>query len=260
MKMDVKTLEKRIESAKNEIQKIEKSIERKKKEKQKNDNEINKRYESGDFDKEKRDSILSYKEKDFNREVLYLNKKIKEVEDKIQKYNSQLEEEKTKESNRNIQVILDFLENWKRDAFNFYVESLDRYRQDYKKLKEKIAELKINGWNLRVNREIVKLQDEFKQIWRFLIPYLEIGKNSLDENRLKRELDKETKVKYDSLVFKIQETVGTIIDVSGLYIANNGQINGIIKGKKGNARVETIEAGGYNIQRFHYRTLVIPIK
>lgn len=56
------------------------------------------------------------------------------------------------------------------------------------------------------------------------------------------------------------ETVGTITDAAALYIGPEGDINGIIVGTEGKAKIQTIGAGGYNIQCFHFRTLIHEIK
>ena len=60
---------------------------------------------------------------------------------------------------------------------------------------------------------------------------------------------------------RIKDIVGEVIDYSGLHMTQGNEwegvvINGMVKGTEGTALVETIEAGGYNIQKFHYRTLV----
>lgn len=40
---------------------------------------------------------------------------------------------------------------------------------------------------------------------------------------------------------------------------NKGRLNGVIQGTKASVSVESVFAGGYNIQRLHVRTLVKPI-
>lgn len=60
---------------------------------------------------------------------------------------------------------------------------------------------------------------------------------------------------------RVKEVTGDAQDWHGLYVTHGNEfegavINGYVKGDKGTAEVETIGAGGYNIQRFHYRTLV----
>lgn len=83
---------------------------------------------------------------------------------------------------------------------------------------------------------------------------------SVNEELLKKTLEKEARAKYEDLCNRISAVVGEIEDVSNLHIAHNGQLNGIVKGSLGTAKIETIGAGGYNIQCFHYRTLVNKLK
>lgn len=58
------------------------------------------------------------------------------------------------------------------------------------------------------------------------------------------------------IAHRVSNKCGEIIDASNLYIGLNGEPNGFIIGKKGRSVVETIVAGGYNIQILHYRVLV----
>ena len=68
---------------------------------------------------------------------------------------------------------------------------------------------------------------------------------------------REKLAKYEDLCNRISAVVGEIKDASNLSIGNkNGEINGTVTGSKGNAKVETISAGGYAVQCFHYRVLV----
>ena len=71
-----------------------------------------------------------------------------------------------------------------------------------------------------------------------------------------KEADSQKKAKMLNLIARVRKVVGTITDANGLYLTDNGEINGVVKGTEGNAAVRTIVAGGWNIQRLHFRTLV----
>jgi len=58
------------------------------------------------------------------------------------------------------------------------------------------------------------------------------------------------------IVYRSYAKVGAVKDISFAHTGNNGSFNGIVKGEKGSCEIETILAGGYNIQRLHYRVLV----
>ena len=83
-----------------------------------------------------------------------------------------------------------------------------------------------------------------------------IDHQQIDENRLNKILDDEVKIKKEMFIKRIKEVIGEIKDLTGLNTGANGEINGIAKGIKCNAKVETITAGGYNIQCYHFRVLV----
>lgn len=92
---------------------------------------------------------------------------------------------------------------------------------------------------------------------------------NFNEEKLNKLLKEERKRKYEALVNRVTEITGEITDVSGLDIDPRGDLNGIVIGKNGKARVNTIGAGGYNEgeivnvkhgQVFHYRVLVKPVR
>ena len=65
------------------------------------------------------------------------------------------------------------------------------------------------------------------------------------------------------LLKRVTKITGPVTDWSSLYVTqgNGGAvINGLVYGEDGTAHVDSILAGGYNIQRLHVRTLVKPVK
>ena len=80
-----------------------------------------------------------------------------------------------------------------------------------------------------------------------------------DEEFYQMEL-KEAKMFIIDLYNRVKKITGEkIYDWSELYY-NNGALNGVITGEDGTAKVESILAGGYNIQRLHVRVLVHEVK
>ena len=61
-----------------------------------------------------------------------------------------------------------------------------------------------------------------------------------------------------NLLYRVRNIVGEVTNWGRLELSG-GVLNGYVEGKEGRCVVETIGAGGYNIQRYHLRVLVKPI-
>ena len=203
------------------------------------------------------------------RDITSTNKEIAKAQEGLKNYQDQLELEKAKAASRNCPAILEFLDRWKKDSLEWYRSMVDvyiadraEYREKYKEINEqedilmrssvpfaeKVPERK-KLWD-----EQHKLREAHQRKWAFLTPY--IDRDQLNETKVQRDLDREAEAKYDYIIDTTTRLVGEIVDATHLRVGNKGDLNGYIEGQDGKVKVETVGAGGYNIQRFHYRTLI----
>ena len=190
------------------------------------------------------------------------------------------------------EILKDFLENWKQHAIAYYRQrriDVIEFRKDLK-AQERAARLEAlqtlpsleRARKLYEGREVTdydlanlwprKDVDEFLhergldyyQIQKKLkgegdgvtFRLLEIHDEQERETWLERAMEEEKRDKLLDLIGRIMSTVGTITDAAALRIGPEGDINGYIEGTEGKAKIQTIGAGGYNIQCFHFRTLI----
>lgn len=233
----VEYLEKRIAGKAAELEKLNKKMERIKAA-QATNWEVNPYY---------------YHEEDIKR----TGRDIEAVKKALADYREKLNAEREKAGSRNVPVITEFLENWKTETRKFYIEQVQKYNEAYKEYSEKRTAL--NWFNQtgetrkRMHKEWESLKEKFEDEWGWLTEYLYAGELELD--RLERDLKNEADRKYDFIIERTNAIVGQITDASNLYIMHF-ELNGKIKGTKGTAYVQTISAGGWNIQRYHFRTLI----
>lgn len=171
------------------------------------------------------------------------------------------------------------------------IESL---KQTYQQVKE--IKALIEKYNVQLNKAMVeenklaKIPQVLEDFRKYLIEtwnkqdlatkefyieqYKKLGYNKFIENykyssyqHMKLELEDFNKVNVRdaemlilNFISRVEEKAGVIEDCSGLIVTegNNGYsvINGFVKGSKQNVQVESIGAGGYNIQKYHIRVLV----
>ena len=206
------------------------------------------------------------------RDIVSTNKEIDRAKEGLKNYEDQLELEQTKAASRNLPVILEFLDLWKqncmkwyKDVYQTYLVENEEFHKKYKEMQEEEDILMRSSVPYEEKRpeqrrlwdERRKFRNEHQHKWAFLTPYIDGG---LNEVKIQKDLDREADAKYDYIVDTTTRLVGEIVDATNLKIGAKGDLNGFIVGKDGKAKVETVGAGGYNIQRFHYRTLIHKMK
>ena len=189
---------------------------------------------------------------------------------------------------RNVKVIVDFLNMWEERVFNFYNSHIQQYYKELDRIKTLQREYannpdnedkeqsyrvarqalycKLHGytekqpytdrWGHQYHRS-VKVKDGE---WEHIKQYVEGRSLSEAIQRLNNDLQQEKNRKYDFIIERTNKIVGQITDASNLSIGMSNDLNGIVIGTQGTAKVRTIGAGGYNIQCFHFRTLINEVK
>ena len=220
---------------------------------------------------------------------------IKKLEDAERIYNNWIEKLNTEEANQAYiansipAVIKSFLEDWKTQTIEFMWSRRDKYYKDYEQYKRDrnycfytyMADHRndytyldskyldnfdetfryFNYCNSSKSYNIIKRDYDIEDIdkafkTKYSDPlFVHYKSTRFDDEWLDKTIEKEKNDKLLDLMSRVTRITGVITDAGYLRI-HNGELNGIIVGEKGSVTVNTIGAGGYNIQRFHWRTLV----
>ena len=139
-----------------------------------------------------------------------------------------------------------FLDNWEAKTVEYY-KNLHAYiveqRAKYKDIH--FSEL-LNDSNYWSFRKLADSQDGRVASWS-------VSKRPFDVQAFDDLIAKNRKAKKTNLIESVSKKGGQILDVVSIY--NNGILEGEFKCKKGTVDLRTIDAGGYNIQKYHYRTI-----
>jgi len=199
--------------------------------------------------------------------------KLKDLEIQLENLFKQQEKEQKKNEVERIPVIEEFLEQWKVKAiewFNLDYHKLVEYQKEskekYKLLKQWQEESKIYHYGKEYKEKEKELgidnetrSNKLRLFHPLTTKLYQLYRNNW-ESELEKEIEKDKNDKRQLLIIRVKKITGKILDASFLHIGLNGEINGYIIGELGKAKVETISAGGYNIQCWHFRVLVKEIK
>lgn len=229
--MKIETLKDRIEKAKEMINKKENTIIKKTKMIEKKQNQIEKAKE--DNEKYWLEADIRSLEDDIKRG----KKEIEAKKETLTKYELQLKGELEKES--------------------LYVKEMP---SQFKQLQEALVE-RWNEWNK--NRKAT-LIEKYKELgYKSFIKeysYNDYDFMKIDDKKLEATNEKEAKALIIDLYNRVKEITGEVESWEDVHATQGAQgmvvLNGTVKGKEGVAQVESILAGGYNIQRLHIRVLV----
>ncbi len=241
----VEFIQKRINGKLKEIATLEKKIERIEKAKATN-------WEKNPYYYSERDltSALKYKQA---------------AENALADYQKQLEEANNKAASRNVPAITEFLNQWEVRVTEWLMSERAEFLKAQEAYYAKHSEI-TNAWNnayqtdnwreeqKRLSAESKKLKNEFTAKWSHILQFNH-GSDTW-ENTMRKDIAAEKDRKYDDLLNRVIAITGSITDANGLHVGLKGDLDGVVKGEKGIAEVNTIGAGGYAIQCYHHRTLV----
>ena len=281
MAMSIKDYEERIVKSEEKLQKIEKRIQ--KWEDNKSDKNFAKHYDwlhddvgwriGWDGNQIRYGTFEEFKDQNYQEWVKQCDKEIRYAErDKrdtivlINKYKNAIALSQEKDAKPVIQIFKDFFDNWKEEIKEYVKPRVELYYET----RNRAIELSNGRYRFQefgfatkeeFDAELKKLNAEEKIIRSnsFVSIAIENGYKWRQDD-FNKFLDKYMDDRYFELIDKVTSIVGEIEDVSDLKVGYDGRLNGKIFGSNGGAKLETIIAGGYNVQCRHYRVLVHKIK
>lgn len=235
-----------------------------------------------------RDEQYLYQEylKECNWELDHAIQDLHDAQLTLEKYQNLLKLEVAKNDefeNNRIMIIWKFLLNYKEQVakyirnnmsiLNEYYktnsESCDWYNNKYLIIEEQhLTEEEWKSHHAELNKKERELKSNIHPYTSAVAKFNGYRQpHTVNEEKLEELLLKDCKAKYLELVNEVTKYTGIITDATNLSI-KAGELNGIIIGEKGKAKVLTFSAGGHSEhiivnekhgQCFHYRTKVTDI-
>lgn len=254
--MKLETIRSRFEKASERADKKAATIERKRK------TIANKQKKAATIADERERQWILEEIEELEEDITRLQKEVEEAKEAAAQWAKELALAEDKANSRNCQPILDFLERWKANVAEYYIHlglnyreeglALFAARQTYEQEHGPISMANDHDVWQEWYEKGKRLEKKYNVISRYQLHYC----STFDKKLLEKDLVHEAEARYDQLIERVTAVTGEITDATALRIGEKGDLEGLVKGKRGVAEVFTIGAGGYNIQCFHYRTLV----
>lgn len=174
----------------------------------------------------------------------------------ICEYENKLEDIQSAE--RKLQDAKIVVNNWKEKLekqLKFEMTYENEMPEIFKQCKEDLsnewttADLKAKAVMLKKRQELS--YKEFREIYKYSREQ-ELNKT---ESEFKKANERDAEIFIVDLYNRVKAITGKVTDWGNIHYGGKA-LNGWIVGEDGKAKVETIGAGGYNIQRYHLRVLV----
>ena len=147
----------------------------------------------------------------------------------------------------NLKEIKEFINQWKVRAIKYYKEALDEYNEEKKQLRNCCV------WNDEYKNKKLELIEKYG---KWVVGDLALRSLKDAHEQIIKNIERDGEAKENMLIKRVNKEIGKIVNALNLNVGVNGELNGTIKGENGTCKIETIYAGGYNVQCLHYRVLV----
>lgn len=149
----------------------------------------------------------------------------------------------------NLVEIKEFINQWKERAIKYYNNALVEYKED----RILLYELSLSSTSIEYNKFKKSLLEKYG---KWVVGDLALRSPKDAQEQIVKNIEREAIAKEQMLIKRVNKAVGIILKSITLNVGINGELNGIIEGINGKCKIETIYAGGYNIQCLHYRVLI----
>lgn len=178
----------------------------------------------------------------------------------ICEYSSKLEDKRGAERKlRDAQQVVD---NW-QDKLNKQLKLERTYEMEMPEIFKQCQQELADEWtatDIKARERMRKNKQELSyEEFRKLYKWTQEDELNRTDAQLKEANMRTAEAFIIDLYNRVKAVTGSVTDWSHIHYGGKA-LNGIVKGENGTARVETIGAGGYNIQRYHLRVLVHEVK